>query len=121
MELDSQTSSMSSETFDEFNSTLQGLALKATKRSLALPPDLAFHRSMDTDLAKSLDVFSSRILSVTNRLLSLISASDGSGRTREMLVNQDDVLDHFRSRVVDPVDHLLERAVSLAFEMANFV
>jgi len=106
-------SSIPSEPFDQFNSRLQEAALKATKDSLALPSNLSFHRSLDSQLANDLDAFSSRVLSLTNNLLALASVNGSSGRKRKIkLSSQDDVVDSFQSLVVDSVDQLLERAVS---------
>jgi exosome complex exonuclease RRP6 len=103
-------------TFDGFNSQLQAKTLKATRSALALPMDVAFHRSMDTSFSKDLDVFSSRVLSLTNKLLALVANADPtqSARTKgkAKLENQDDVVDNFHSVVVDSMDQLLERTVS---------
>lgn len=111
-------SKLTSETFDEFNGSLQSAALKSTKNALSLPStaDMAFHRSMDPDIAKELDAFSSRVLDVANNLLRLLETSRegkskaGSGRT---LQDKDDVVDSFQSVVVEAMDRLLERAASL--------
>lgn len=98
------SSLLESDNFDEYTSELQSAALKATRNVLALPSDIGFHRSMDTDFSKDLDIFSSRVLSLTNRLLALV---DGKGK----LSSQDDVLDSFHSLVVDSIDQVLERTV----------
>lgn len=109
------SSKISSSNFDDFNTGLQAAALKSTKHALGLPSDLCFHRSMDSDLSKELDVFSVRVLSVTNSLLSLAFPSDSSKDSRGMgklkLEDEDDVMDNFQSLVVDTMDQLLERAV----------
>ena len=104
--------------FDAFNSDLQENALKTTRNALALPSDVAFHRSIDADFAKDLDDFSSRVLSLTNKLLSLVGTSDTiqsslMGKGKGKLENQDDVVDNFHSLVVDSMDQLLERTVSV--------
>ena len=108
-------SKFSSKFFDQFNGNLQGAALKATRHALSLPSDLAFHRSMDQELAQDLDSFSARILSITNDLLAFVSTADSTQSTRAKeklkLENQDDVVDSFQSLVVDTMDQLLERAV----------
>ncbi|KAH7915435.1 hypothetical protein BJ138DRAFT_86795 [Hygrophoropsis aurantiaca] len=106
---------IASSSFDEYNSAIQGAALKATRHAASLPTDLAFHRSIDPDLARELDAFSSRVLSLANSLLALASTSESSQTGREKrkgkskLVNQDDVVDNFHSLVVDSMDQLLER------------
>lgn len=110
------SSKLSSSSFDQFNSSLQGAALKATRHALSLPADLPFYRSVDSELSKDLDTFSARVLSVTNSLLNLVATTETSqgGRRRngnQTLENRDDVLDSFHSLVVDSMDLLLERAV----------
>ena len=112
------SSKVSSNSFDEFNSGLQATALKATRHALSLPADLAFHRSMDPELAQDLEAFSTRVLSVTNDLLTLVSTADSapsaSGKGKLKLESHDDVMDSFQSLVVDAMDQLLERAVSFS-------
>lgn len=112
----SGSSKLSSSSFDQFNSGLQGAALKATRNALSLPADLPFYRSVDSELSKELDAFSARVLSVTNSLLNLVTTTEASqsGRRRKgnlTLENRDDVLDCFQSLVVDSMEQLLERAV----------
>ncbi|GJE91818.1 Exosome complex exonuclease rrp6 [Phanerochaete sordida] len=100
------------ELFDTFNTELQGSALKATRNAVFLPQDLGFYRSLDRGIAKEVDACSSRVLSLTNRLLDLVSTGDSSssrskGKAR---LEHDDLTDNFRSSVVDAMDQLLERA-----------
>lgn len=106
---------VSKSSFDEYNAQLQELALKATKHAALLPPDLAFHRSMGKDIARDIDSCSSRVLTMANQLLDLISATEGSksskGKERARLENEDDVVDDFQSMVVGAVDRILENAV----------
>jgi exosome complex exonuclease RRP6 len=123
--LQTGSSMLSSTSFDEFNSNLQGAALKATKHTLSLPADLPFYRSVDSELSKDLDAFSARVLSVTNSLLNLVSTAESSqsgrrGKGKLTLENRDDVVDSFQSLVVDAMDQLLERAVSLFHVTRNF-
>lgn len=103
--------------FDEFNSNLQVHALKATRNALALPPDVAFHRSIDSMFSQDLEEFSSRVLSLTNKLISLVATADTSnssrGKGKGKLENHDDVVDNFHSLIVDSMDQLLERTVSI--------
>ena len=110
------SANIASGNFDDFNSQLQAKALKATRSALALPTDVAFHRSMDSSFSKDLDDFSSGVLSLTNKLLVLVSTADPAqsarAKSKAKLENQDDVLDNFRSLVVDSMDQLLERTVS---------
>lgn len=72
---------------------------------------------MDPELSRDLDAFSTRVLSVANSLLKLVSTAEtgahsARGRGVPKLENQDDVVDSFQSIVVDAMDQLLERAVS---------
>ncbi|KAJ7082609.1 hypothetical protein C8R43DRAFT_1052282 [Mycena crocata] len=112
---DSEASSLSifSTNFVDFNSKVQAAALNATRSAAGLPVDIAFHRSMDSELAEDLDAFSSRVLSLTNNLLSLVATADVSQSSRQKgkakLQNQDDVVDDFHSLIVDSMDQLLER------------
>lgn len=103
---------LSSTEFDAFNAKLQASALAATRKSAGIPADVAFHRSMDQDLASNLDAFSERVLAMTNRLLNLASTVDHTrSKGKAKLESEDDVVDQFHSLVVDSVDQLLERTV----------
>ncbi|KAF7354798.1 Exosome complex exonuclease RRP6 [Mycena sanguinolenta] len=109
----SSSSTLSSASFSEFNSNVQTAALNATRSAAGLPADIPFHRSMDPELAEDLDAFSSRVLSLTNNILSLVATADPSQSSRRKgkakLQTQDDVMDDFHSLVVDVMDQLLER------------
>ena len=110
------SSGVESSSFDVFNSKIQASALKATRSAVGLPVDIAFHRSIDPTFAKDVDAFSSRVLSLTNKLLNFVATADESqrskGKGKAKLQNQDDVVDSFHSLVVDSMDQLLERTVS---------
>lgn len=102
--------------FNAYNTELQTAALKATRNAAFLPADLGFYRSLDRGIAKDVDACSTRVLSLANRLLDLVATADTSksklkGKAR---LEHDDVTDNFRSSVVDAMDQLLERAVSVA-------
>ena len=90
-------------------------ALNATRSAAGLPTDIQFHRSIDSEFAEDLDTFSSRVLALTNNLLSLVATADPSQSSRlkgkAKLQTQDDVVDDFHSLVVDSMDQLLERTV----------
>lgn len=101
----------SAATFDEYNTQLQALALKATRNAALLPSDIDFHRSMDLALSKDLEALSARVLNLTNRLLALAATADPRGNGKAKIQNQDDLVDSFHSLVVDPMDHLLEGTV----------
>lgn len=111
----SSSAAFNSANFDTFNSNIQTCALKTTRNALSLPADVAFHRSMDPAFSKELDVLSSRVLSLTSKLLSLAASADATqsarGKGKGKLENQDDVVDNFHSLVVDSMDQLLERTV----------
>lgn len=110
-------SPVSSALFDEYNQKLQQAVLKATRHAAYMPSDVSFHRSMDAGLSKDLDEFSAGLLSLTNRLLSLASTADATTSSRDKakakLKTQDDVVDNFQPTVVDCMDQLLERTVSI--------
>lgn len=114
--MSASSSSISSSSFNDYNAQLQGSALKATRAAVSLPADIPFHRSIHPEFAKELDQCSTRVLSVTNKLLSLsatVNASTSSrGKGKARLEAQDDVVDNFHSLVVDVMDQLLENAVS---------
>ncbi|KAF8621412.1 hypothetical protein AX15_007824 [Amanita polypyramis BW_CC] len=98
--------------FDEYNQKLQQAALKATRNAVYMPPDISFHRSMDAGLSRDLDAFSTRLLLLTNKLLSLattVNATAPSKDKKAKLQSHDDVVDNFHSIVVDCTDQLLER------------
>jgi hypothetical protein len=101
--------------FDRYYERLQSFALKATKHAAGLPADLAFHRHVDSDLAKELEACSSKVVSITNMLLSLTSTIGSSksskGKGKAHLQDEDDFLDRFGALIVEPMDQLLERAV----------
>jgi hypothetical protein len=101
---------------------VQSAALKATRTAAGLPTDIGFHRSIDSGLAHDIDAVSSRVLNLTNRLLQYSSsgnsqAAKGKGKAR--LEDQDDVVDNFHSLVVDVMDELFERTVSLVVDFWN--
>lgn len=120
----SSSKSLSSSSFDEYNSQIQGHALKSIRNALALPGDLTFHRSLDRDFGKEVDQCSAKALHLTNRLLSLVASGDATlskRSTGEKLRDQDDVVDNFHSLVVDAMDQLLERTVSHQVVCSTFL
>ena len=100
--------------FEDYNLKLQTSILNPTKHAFALPTDIQFHKSIDRDLAEEIEACSTKVLSITNKLLTLAASSTmsfgGKGKTR-LIVDQDDVVDDFDSVVVDIMDQLLERVV----------
>jgi exosome complex exonuclease RRP6 len=113
--MDSSQTPLSKSEFDGNYAQLQNSALKATKHAAGLPADLAFHRSVDSDLAKDLETCSKRVVSMTNALLDLASTIGNSKSAKEKgkarLQDEDDFVDRFGALIVEPMDQLLERAV----------
>ena len=101
--------------FEDYNLKLQTSILNPTKHAFALPADIQFHKSIDHDFAEEIEACSTKVLSITNKLLTLATSSTtnlgGKGKAR-LIVDQDDVVDDFDSVVVDIMDQLLERVVS---------
>lgn len=112
---------LSSSSFDTFYGKIQSSTLDSVRKSVGIPTDVSFHRSVDSELATQLDTLSTRVLSLTNRVFALSQLSAGSvsnssgrkGKEKEaqQLHGQDDVVDSFQSLVVDVVDGLFERTV----------
>ncbi|KAI5121065.1 hypothetical protein M0805_008580 [Coniferiporia weirii] len=105
--------SLTSSSFDAYSADIQGAALGATKLSAALPADISFHRSLDSDFAQAIDSCSERALKLTNRLLGLSathSSKDSRSKGKRKLEDQEDVLDSFQSLVVDALDQFFEHA-----------
>lgn len=95
---------------------MQTAALAATRTAAGLPADIGFYRTIDPALARDIDAVSSRVLNLTNRLLQYSSSGSSQaakGKGKGKLQDQDDVIDNFHSLVVDVVDGLFERTVSL--------
>ncbi|KAG5335992.1 hypothetical protein C0989_012393 [Termitomyces sp. Mn162] len=98
MTSEASSSALTSATFNDFNSRLQINALKTTKTGLALPNDVAFYRSMDSEFAKELDNFSSRVLSLANKVITFVATADTTSsraKVKAKLENQDDIVDSF--------------------------
>jgi exosome complex exonuclease RRP6 len=109
------TSATMESNFENYNLKLQTSILNPTKYAFALPTDIQFHKSIDRDFAEEIEACSTKVLSITNRLLTLASSSttnpSGKGKAR-LIVDQEGVVDDFESIVVDIMDQLLERVVS---------
>ncbi|KAH9042099.1 ribonuclease H-like domain-containing protein [Lactarius pseudohatsudake] len=112
--MDSSQSPLTRSEFDNYHTQLQASALKATKHAASLPTDLAFHRSVDSDLARDLEACSNKVISITNTLLNLASTLGSSksvkGKGKARVRDEDDFLDRFESLIVEPMDQLFERA-----------
>ena len=100
--------------FEDYNLKLQASILNPTKHAFALPTDIQFHKSIDRDFAEEIEACSTKVLSITNRLLTLATSSTtnlgGKGKAR-LIIDQVGVVDDFDSIVVDVTDQLLERVV----------
>lgn len=108
--------------FNDFYTNLQALAVTTTRGALALPADVDFHRSLNAGFARDLESIEGRVLGLTNKLLELAAGggyatinSKDTRRGNNKLEDEEDVLDNFHSVVVDAMDQLLERTVSLPF------
>ncbi|KAF8258798.1 hypothetical protein EI94DRAFT_1814583 [Lactarius quietus] len=105
--------------FDGYYTQLQACALKATKSAAALPADLSFHPSVDSDLASDLEKCSSKVISITNTLLNLASGSkNAKGKGKVRVRDDDDFLDRFGSLIVAPTGQVFERA-DIALDQVN--
>ena len=113
--MDSSQTPLTRSEFDSYYAQLQASALKTTKHAASLPADLAFHRSVDSDLARDLEACSNKAISITNMLLNLASTVGSSksakGKGKARVRDEDDFLDRFASLIVEPMDQLFERAV----------
>lgn len=93
---------------------------RLTTHAASLPPksDMSFHRTLDRKFAKSLDGTSEKLLSLTERLLTLVEgdlskARPGvKGKGRSKLADEQDAIEGFRRSVGNVIDGLLEDAVS---------
>ena len=111
-----------STSFDAYQVSIQSAAVSATKCSMELPKDIAYHRSLDRKFGKRLDECSDRILAITSRLLEYAESGDdaegtsnvgiGKGKGKRRLESEEDIVDGFHSLIVDVIDQLLERTVS---------
>src|SRR5260221_689639 len=97
-------------TFDEYQTSLQGTALRATKQAFVLPVDMDYQRTINKRFALDMDTLSTRILSLTDKLLKF-SAGNGKGKSR--IKEDEDLTERYNSSVLDVVDHLFEIAVCL--------
>lgn len=105
---------------DEIDSQIQASALKAARNSMLLPSDIQFHRTMDAEFSKDLDIFSSRILSIANQVLALMGTADISTKGQSKLETEDDVVDNFHSIVVDTMDRMMEKTVrDIPYQVGN--
>lgn len=113
---------------DDFVNAISAALDRLTAHAAGLPDksDLSFHRTLDRKFAKSLDETSSRLLELTETLLSQLSTVTGSStqstalgsklkvKGRRKLADQEDLVEGYKRSIGGVVDGLLEDAVSLA-------
>ena len=80
--------------------------------------DLSFHRSSSENLSRSLDRQNTHLLRLTNKLLK--AATKDTALKPPTLQDQDGIDDNWR-RVVDVVDHLLEKTDSALDEFSGII
>jgi len=115
-EASSSTGALTPSSFDDYNAALQSGSPNCYQVSAALPSDINFHRSIDSEFAQAIDDCSERALRLTNKLLDLAgSARGGKGRDKgkRKLEDEEDVVDSFGSLVIDVLDQLFEHAVRI--------
>lgn len=95
---------------DDHLEALQAAALSATRCAAALPTDIQFYRSLDSAVAHDIDALHARLLALTNRLLQFASTVH-----TPLLHDHDSLLVDFHPLVVNVMDDLFERTVSLSF------
>jgi exosome complex exonuclease RRP6 len=121
------------EGFNEYMPVITAALDELTTAANGLPTtksDINFHRTMDRQFAKDLDNASSRVLQMTERLLSMVDAGQremkGKGKDkvdfraapkaaekpRRKLEEEEDVIDGYKRGVLGVVDGLLEDSVS---------
>lgn len=98
----------SSQDFKSLQETIQNALVSTTRLANQIAAeDLSFQRTSNPEVAEDLDDVSSRLLSLTSSLLQ--SATKGTDVAAPSLEDADDVDVHW-SRIVDVLDHLLEKA-----------
>jgi hypothetical protein len=112
----SSSSAITRDNFDAHDQALQAAALKALKAAAgALPADIDFHRTLDSEYAAALDATAARVLAMTNSLLAYAEGAAGGAKGKSRLRDKDDVLDRFHAVVVDAMDGMLEQTVRSYF------
>lgn len=96
-------SKVDADTFTAYSDALQAAALTTTRlAATSLPTDLSFHRSIDPALARDIDEFSDRVLSLASKLVHI-----ATGKTNK-IHEEEDVVDEFVRNIVDPMEGMLE-------------
>ena len=104
---------MDPKTYPEWQASLLKQLVATTRAASAVGGhDIMFERSIDSEFDSSLMAVTERLLSITNRLLMF------GGLQGEEFEDEDDLEDRWGD-IVDVVDTLLERAVSLSLIFAD--
>jgi len=104
---------MDPKTYPEWQASLLKQLVATTRAASATGGhDVTFERSIDSEFDSSLTAVTERLLSITNRLLMF------GGLQGEEFEDEDDLEDRWGD-IVDVVDTLLERAVSLSLIFAD--
>ncbi|KAF8334683.1 ribonuclease H-like domain-containing protein [Cantharellus anzutake] len=99
-------------TFDEYQTRVQQVALKATKQAFILPFDIGYQRAANKQFSSDLDIVSARIMSLTDKLLRFSSDTHIRGKGRARIKEEEDLTQRYDTSVLDVVDHLYEIADS---------
>jgi len=99
---------MDPKTYPEWQASLLKQLVATTKAASAVGShDVSFERSIDPQFDSSLRSVTDRLLALSNRLLKF------AGSETEEFEDEDDLEDRW-AEIVDVIDGLLERAVSLS-------
>lgn len=105
--------------FKSFQEQVQSSLVDVTRSAGQVAnQDLSFHRSYSENLSRSLDRQNVHLLRLTNKLLK--AATKDTAIKAPSLQEQDDIDDNWR-RIVDVVDHLLEKSDSALDEFSGVI
>ncbi|KEF62582.1 uncharacterized protein A1O9_00555 [Exophiala aquamarina CBS 119918] len=105
--------------FESFQALVQASLVDVTRSAGQVAnQDLSFHRSASENLSRSLDRQNAHLLRLTNKLLK--AATKDTAIKAPSLQEQDDIDDSWR-RIIDVVDHLLEKTDSALDEFSGVI
>lgn len=105
--------------FKSFQELVQSSLVDVTRTAGQVAnQDLSFHRSYSENLSRSLDRQNAHLLRLTNKLLK--AATKETSIKAPSLQEHDDIDDSWR-RIVDVVDHLLEKSDSALDEFSGVI
>ncbi|KAF3490972.1 exosome component 3'-5' exonuclease [Arthroderma uncinatum] len=117
--------------FTPFQEQVQAALISSTKTTgQIIAEDLAFHRSLDSNVTKSLDEQGNRLLNLTNSLLRIASSNNpdspfsSNSRTksaRRPVLRDEESIDENWKSVVDVIDELLEKADACLDEFTGII